>query len=147
MAEQAPKVKNHERLLSLQDELRSLIAQAEYLRDQVDAITATIQELASVIETLTYLEKRGEGKTVLLPLGAGNYIRARIEKVDTVIMGVGGRLSIEASVKEAKDMLSERVKVLEELRLDLLKKLEEVNRRINEILPQVEELAKSEEGK
>jgi len=43
--------------------------------------------------------------------------------VDTVITGFGGRLSIEASVKEAKDMLSERVKVLEELRLDLLKKL------------------------
>ncbi len=146
MVEKAQEVRNHERLLTLQDELRSLIAQADYLRDQIDAVTATIQELASVMETLSYLEKRGEGKTVLLPLGAGNYIRAKIEKVDTVIMGVGGRLSIEASIKEAKDMLGERVKVLEQLRLDLLKKLEEINRRINEILPQVEELAKQEQG-
>ncbi len=146
MVEKAKEVRNHERLLTLQDELRSLIAQAEYLRDQIDAVTTTIQDLASVIETLSYLEKRGEGKTVLLPLGAGNYIRAKIEKVDTVIMGVGGRLSIEASIKEAKDMLGERVKVLEQLRLDLLKKLEEINRRINEILPQVEELAKQEQG-
>ena len=33
------------------------------------------------------------------------------------------------------------------LRLDLLRKLEEVNRRINEILPQVEQLAREEEKK
>jgi len=79
---------------------------------------------------------------VLLPIGAGNYIRARIEKMDTVIMGVGGRLSIEASPDEARKMLEERIKILEGLRLDLLKKLEEINRRINEILPQVEKLSK-----
>ncbi len=134
--------KNHEKLEQLQDELRSLIAQAEYIREQIDVISSTIQDLAVVIETLEYLKKHGEGKIVLLPIGAGNYIRARIEKLDTVIMGVGGRLSIEASPDEARKMLEERISILENLRLDLLKKLEEINRRINEILPQVEKLSK-----
>ena len=142
MSEQKKEFLNHEKLAKLQDELRSLISQAEYIREQIDVISGTIQDLAIVIETLEYLKKHGEGKIVLLPIGAGNYIRARIEKMDTVIMGVGGRLSIEASPDEARKMLEERIKILEGLRLDLLKKLEEINRRINEILPQVEKLSK-----
>ncbi len=142
MSEQAEKVINHEKLAKLQDELRSLISQSEYIRNQVEVVTATIQDLATVIETLDYLEKHGEGKTVLVPIGAGNYIRARIEKVENIIMGVGGRISIEASPEEAKKMLEERIRTLENVRLDLLRKLEEINRRINEIIPQVEKLSR-----
>ncbi len=138
-------VKDHERLQKLQDELRSLISQADYLRSQIDAVNSTIQDLATVIEVLDYLKKHGEGKTVLVPIGAGNFIRAKVEKVETVVMGVGGRLSIEASVEDAKKMLDERISILEDLRLDLLRKLEEVNRKINEILPQVEALARQEQ--
>ncbi len=146
MSTATTQVRDHERLKKLQDELRSLIAQADHLRAQVDVINDTIQDLAAVIEVLEYLKKHGEGRTVLVPIGAGNFIRAKIEKVDTVVMGVGGRLSVEASVEDARKMLEERIDALEGLRLDLLRKLEEVNRRINEILPQVEELAKSKGG-
>jgi len=102
-------LKDHERLKKLQDELRSLIAQADYLRSQVDVVNDTIQDLVTTIEVLEYLKKRGEGKTVLVPIGAGNFIRAKIEKVDSVIMGVGGRLSVEASIDDAKKMLEERI--------------------------------------
>ncbi len=140
----AEKLKNHERLQKLQDELRSLISQADYLRSQIDALNNTIWDIATAMEVLEYLKKHGEGKTVLVPIGAGNFIRAKVEKVETVVMGVGGRLSIEASVDDAKKMMEERIKVLEGLRLDLLRKLEEINRKINEILPQVEELAREE---
>ena len=142
MSEFKETVVNHEKLAKLQDELRSLISQAEYIRNQIDVVSATIQDLATVIETLEYLEKHGEGKIVLVPIGAGNYIRARIEKIENIIMGVGGRISIEASPTEAKQMLEERMKILENIRLDLLRKFEELNRRINEILPQVEKLSR-----
>ncbi len=140
----AEKLKNHERLQKLQDELRSLISQADYLRSQIDALNNTIWDIATAMEVLEYLKKHGEGKTVLVPIGAGNFIRAKVEKVETVVMGVGGRLSIEASVDDARKMMEERIKALESLRLDLLRKLEEINRKINEILPQVEELAREE---
>ena len=124
----------------LQDELRSLIAQSEYLRNQVDAVNDTIRDLAEAIEVLEYVKEKGAGKVVLVPIGAGNFIKAKIESTESVIMGVGGRLSIEVSIDEAKKSLEERIKVLEELRLDLLRKLEEINRRINELIPKVREV-------
>ncbi len=126
----------------LQDELRSLIAQSEYLRGQIDAINDTIRDLAEAIEVLDYVKEKGSGKVVLVPIGAGNFIRARIESTDTVIMGVGGRLSIEVSIEEARKSLEDRIKVLEGLRLDLLRKLEEINRRINELIPKIRESPK-----
>ncbi|BEP16706.1 prefoldin subunit alpha [Pyrofollis japonicus] len=138
---------NQEKLRKLQDELRSLIAQADQLRAQIDIINATIQDLAASIEVLEYIKKYGEGKTVLVPIGAGNFIRAKIEKPDKVIMGVGGRLSVEVEIDDARKMIEERISTLEDLRLDLLRKLEEINRRINEILPQVEQLARQEQSK
>ncbi len=136
------RVENEEKLKALQDELRSLMSQADYLREQVEAINSVIEDLFAAVEVLDYIAREGSGKTVLVPIGAGNFIKARIEDVKTVVMSIGGRLSIETSIEDARKALENRIKVLESVRLDILKKLEEVNRRINEILPKVEELGR-----
>jgi len=137
------KKSNEERIKELQDELRSLMSQAEYLREQIDTINSVIDDLFAALEVLDYMSKEGKGKVVLVPIGAGNFIKARIEDVSTVIMSIGGRLSLETSVEDAKRALDNRIKVLESVRLDLLRKLEEINRKINEILPRVEESVKA----
>jgi len=141
-AQQKPQ--NAEQLKKLQDELRSLMAQADQLRAQIDTINTVIEDLFAAAEVLDYITKEGKGKTVLVPIGAGNFIKAKIEDVSSVIMSVGGRLSIETSVEDARKAIENRISILERVRLDLLRKLEEVNRRINEILPKVEELARAQ---
>ena len=146
MAEAKTQLQNSERLKQLQDELRSLIAQADQLRSQIDTVNAIIEDLFAASEILDYIAKEGKGKTVLVPIGAGNFIKAKIEDTSTVVMAIGGRLSIETSIEEAKKAIESRIETLERIRLDLLRKLEEVNRRINEILPKVEELARQTQG-
>ena len=143
MSEKTVQIQNSERLKQLQDELRSLIAQADQLRSQIDTINAIIEDLFAASEILDYIAKEGKGKTVLVPIGAGNFIKAKIEDTRSVVMAIGGRLSIETSIEDAKKAIESRIETLERIRLDLLRKLEEVNRRINEILPKVEELARA----
>ena len=135
-------VDSSEKLKQLQDELRSLIAQADQLREQIDAINTVIDDLFAASEILDYLVREGKGKVVLVPIGAGNFIKARIEDVSTILMSIGGRLSLEVGVEDAKKTIESRIATLERIRLDLLRKLEEVNRKVNEILPKVEKLAK-----
>ena len=48
-------------------------------------------------------------------------------------------MSIETNPDDAKKLIQTRINALEQYRIDLLKKLEEINRRINEILPKVQE--------
>ncbi len=118
----------------VEEELRTLFGQAESLRQQIATIDATILDLTTVLETLDYIKTKGGEKIVLVPIGAGNFIRAKIIDTEHVIMGVGGRLSVESSIDDAKEMIDNRIRALEQLRLDLRRKLEEVNARITEIL-------------
>ncbi len=118
----------------MEEELRTLFGQAESIRRQIATIDDTILDLAAVVETLDYIKEHGKDKVVLVPIGAGNFVRAKIIDTEKVIMGVGGRLSVEAGIEEAKKTLNERIATLETLRLDLRRKLEEVNARIRELV-------------
>ena len=129
----------------IEEELRTLFGQAESLRQQIATIDATILDLATVLETLDYIKTKGADKVVLVPIGAGNFIRAKITDTEHVIMGVGGRMSVEATIDEAKEMINERIRALEQLRLDLRRKLEEINARISELIVKLQEQA-GEEG-
>ena len=122
----------------VEEELRTLFGQVESLRQQIATIDATILDLATVLETLDYIKEKGKDKTVLVPIGAGNFIRAKIVDTEHVIMGVGGRLSIEATIDEAKAVINERVRALEQLRLDLRRKLEELNARISDLVSKLQ---------
>jgi len=140
MAEEKTQVKVEETIKQLQDELRGLISQAEQLRAQIATINGVITDLFAALEVLDYLEREGKGKTILVPIGGGNLIiKAKVEDVQSVIMNIGGTLNVETSIEDAKKAVDSRIKLLEQIRLDLLKKLEEINRRINEILPRLEE--------
>ncbi|MEB3764770.1 MAG: prefoldin subunit alpha [Desulfurococcales archaeon] len=132
MAEQKPQINNAE------EELRTLFGQAESLRQQIATIDATILDLATVIETLDYIKNHGNEKIVLVPIGAGNFIRAKIIDTEHVIMGVGGRLSIEANIDDARNLINQRIQALEQLRLDLRRKLEEINARISELIEKIQ---------
>jgi len=123
----------------LEEELRTLFGQAESIRQQISTLDATILDLAAVLETLEYIKEKGKDKVVLVPVGAGNFIRAKIVDTERVIMGVGGRLSVEATIDEAKAMINDRIRALENLRLDLRRKLEEINARITEIIVQLQQ--------
>ncbi len=133
----------------VEEELRSLFGQAESLRQQIATIDATILDLATVLETLDYIKSKGKDKVVLVPIGAGNFIRARIVDTEHVIMGVGGRMSVEATLDEARELINERMRALEQLRLDLRRKLEELNARISELIESIqgggEEAAKAQQ--
>ena len=120
-----------------EEELRGLFKQAESIREQIDVINDTILDIETVLETLAFIKDKGRDKTVLVPIGGGNFIRAKIIDTENVIMGVGGRLSIEAGIDEAREMLRDRVRVLEDLRLQLAKKLEEVNAKITELIEKI----------
>ena len=138
MAEAQAPAQEKTALNGYQDELRSLIAQIEYLRDQVATVNAIIDDLVGSLQIIEYISKEGQGKTVLVPIGAGNFIKAKIEDTQSIVMSIGGRMSIETNPEDAKKLIENRISTLENYRLDLLRKLEEINRKINEILPKVQ---------
>jgi len=131
----------------IQDEIRSYLGEIEYLRSQVGVIDATISNLRTVDATLAYIKEKGEGKEIYIPLGSGIAIKGKIEKADDVIMDVGAGILVGASIDEARENIEKRINALMELRLALLRKIEEDSRKVTELLKELEKMEPKEKGK
>ncbi len=127
-------------LEQIQDEIRSYLGEIEYLRSQVGAIDTTIADLRIVDATLAYIKDKGKGKAIYIPLGSGIAIKGKIEDPDDVIMDVGAGILVGATVDEARENIEKRINALMNLRLALLRKIEEDTRKVNELLKELQEM-------
>ncbi|WP_297514753.1 prefoldin subunit alpha [Thermococcus sp.] len=127
-------------LEQVQDEIRSYLGEIEYLRSQVGAIDATIADLRTVDATLAYIKDKGKGKAIYIPLGSGIAIKGKIEDPNDVIMDVGAGILVGATVDEARENIEKRINALMNLRLALLRKIEEDTRKVNELLKELQEM-------
>ncbi|WP_297548055.1 prefoldin subunit alpha [Thermococcus sp.] len=131
-------------LEQIQDEIRSYLGEIEYLRSQVGAIDATIADLRTVDATLAYIKDKGKGKAIYIPLGGGIAIKGKIEDPEDVIMDVGAGILVGATIDEARENIEKRINALMNLRLALLKKIEEDTRKVNELLKELQEMSPEE---
>ncbi|WP_457742976.1 prefoldin subunit alpha [Thermococcus sp.] len=127
-------------LEQIQDEIRSYLGEIEYLRSQIGAIDATIADLRIVDATLSYIKEKGKGKAIYIPLGSGVAIKGKIEDPNDVIMDVGAGILVGATVDEARENIEKRINALMNLRLALLRKIEEDTRKVNELLKELQEM-------
>ncbi|WP_237702122.1 prefoldin subunit alpha [Thermococcus sp. AM4] len=127
-------------LEQIQDEIRSYLGEIEYLRSQIGAIDATIADLRIVDATLAYIKEKGKGKAIYIPLGSGIAIKGKIENPDDVIMDVGAGILVGATIDEARENIEKRINALMNLRLALLRKIEEDTRKVNELLKELQEM-------
>ncbi len=131
---------NEEKLRKMQDEIRSVLGEIEYLRQQIDVIDTSITELRTVSETLSYIKEKGEGRSIYIPLGAGVAIKGKIEDTNDLIMDVGAGIMVGATVDEVRSDLDRRINALLDLRRTLLKRIEEDSRKVNELLEEIRKL-------
>jgi prefoldin alpha subunit len=106
--------------------LEILKAQITNLQKQIEALEVSIQEHIRARETLeNYLKM--ENDEILVPVGAGVLISAKVEKKKGLIT-IGNELYTELSIEKIIDKLKERQKDLENLQIKLstdIKKLQE----------------------
>lgn len=126
---------------SKEDELRGLMAQLEggrarleSLGKQIVVIESSLNELKGAELAIKELETVKKGADILVPIGGDSYIKAEIADTDSLIVGVGSRLSVEKKVSDAKKTLGQRMEELEktfkrlqESYVDLSGKLGQIN--------------------
>jgi len=115
MAKKEKKEKK-ETAATAEEELRSIIAQIEALRAEIAVINQAIAELQTTQATLATIRDLGKGKALLIPVGAGVQVEAKVEDVEEVVIGIGGNLSVELPYDEAIEYLQKRVLALRDQR-------------------------------
>ncbi|MDH5806457.1 MAG: prefoldin subunit alpha [Candidatus Methanomethylicaceae archaeon] len=134
-----------EELEALILEFSNLKAYADVIKQQIEFSTSAIIELTMSKNSLNEIKILKGNAETLVPIGAGNYIRAYLKDVDTVIVNVGAGVAIEKKIDEAMADIEDKIKkiqtqisTLQNQYTQVTIRLNQLQARINELYPQVE---------
>ncbi|MCL7415306.1 MAG: prefoldin subunit alpha [ANME-2 cluster archaeon] len=87
---------------------RQMQYQAEAAIEQLNFVNASINEIITTINTLAEFESVEDGHEVLIPIGAGTNVKAKLVMPENVNIQVGAGISVEKNIVDAKSMLETR---------------------------------------
>lgn len=123
--------KGEEELQKLSIEMRLLEQTAEALQSRMTMVNTAANDLMYAQATLEGLEKEAEKSEILVPIGGTSYIRARLDNLDEVIVGMGAGVSVEKTREEAKEIIKKRLEDLDKTRKSIQQQYTQVAERIN----------------
>ncbi len=127
----AGKQKDEEELRKLSVEMRLLEQTAETLQQRMSMLNAAMTDLTYANLTLEGVEEESENAELLVPIGGGSYVKAKLSSSDKVIVGMGAGVSIEKTVSEAKTILKERLDELSKSATAAQQQFSQIAERIN----------------
>lgn len=80
----------------------------EDLRRRIDLLNASLNEIVAAKKALEEVQKLNEGEEVLVPLGAGIYVRAKLASKSNMIVTIGANIMIERPPEEARKTIESR---------------------------------------
>ncbi len=121
-------------------------AQAEALVRQVSLTQLTMEGLDRAISAINALEGAAEGQDMMVPIGSGSFVHAKLASKEKVTLNIGAGVSIEKGTADAKQMLiARRAEVAEGAKKlnEILGKLDQEMSRIQSILAMYQEQAEA----
>ncbi len=122
---------DEQELQKLSMELRYFEQTAENLQQRLGMLNAAVSDLSYANMTLENMEKEKENAELMVPIGGGNYITAKLATPDKVVVGMGAGVSIEKTLAEAKAIVKERIEELQKTQVSAQQQLSQIAERIN----------------
>ncbi len=138
----------NEQLERLAYEYQLLQAQVQLLAQNLELLTMGRNEFQAVKETLEGLKKvEDEKPEILVPIGAGSFLKGIIVDRENAIVSVGAGYAVEKSLDDAIAYLEERVKEYDEAIAKTQEGLRKLEAQLNELAKKAQALQdKSEPG-
>jgi prefoldin alpha subunit len=142
--------------LGSEEEIRRLIlayqqyqAQAEALVRQISLTQLTAEGLDRAIEAVQALDITDEGQDMLVSIGSGSFIHAKLASKTKVVLNMGAGVSIEKTPVEAMESLQARKSEISDglkKMNEVLSKIDQEIQKIQSILTQYEQQAQAKSG-
>jgi len=132
-----PQPMDQRELMTLQQYLQEYGQQAEIFVQQLQLLENGRMEALAAIESLEDMLTAGEG-TVLLQIGGGASVRARVEEPEKVLLAIGADVVVERSNKDAVEFLKERVMEMEASAKKVAETIDRLRGQMNEINKRIE---------
>ncbi len=131
----------NEQLERLAYEYQLLQAQAQLLAQNLELLTMGRNEFQAVKETLEGLKDvEAEKPEILVPIGAGSFLKGIIVDRENAIVSVGAGYAVEKSLDDAIAYLEERVKEYDEAIAKTQEGLRKLEAQLNELAKKAQAL-------
>ena len=124
-------------VLTLQHYMKEYGQQAELFVGQLELLENGRVEAIAAIETLESMLVAEDG-IVLLQIGGGASVKAKILEPDKVLLSIGAEVVVERSNKEAVEFLQERIMEMEASQKKVSETLDRLRGQMNEINKRLE---------
>jgi prefoldin alpha subunit len=117
---------DEETIKKLLVEIRMMEGSANLIQSRLRIVSSALEETAIAMNTLEGVKGCPKGTEVLVPVGAGSFLRAELTDVEKAITGMGAGVCIEKSIESSTTDLKERQAELEKLSGSLRQQLEQL---------------------
>ena len=124
-------------LMMLQQYLQEYGQQAEIFVQQLQLLENGRMEALAAIESLQDMLTAGDG-TVLLQIGGGASVRAKVLDPEKVLLAIGAEVIVERSNKDAVDFLQARVMEMDASAKKVAETIDKLRTQMNEINKRIE---------
>ncbi|WP_456422531.1 prefoldin subunit alpha [Thermococcus sp.] len=124
-------------------EYQLLQAQAQLLAQNLELLTLGRNEFQAVKETIEELKKAGGEVEILVPIGAGSFLKGLITDKENAIVSVGAGYAVEKNLDDAITYLEERIREYDEAIIKTQEALKKLEAQLGELAKKAQELQKS----
>lgn len=109
------------------EELKQVVGQ---IQQQLQMLEGQLGELETVKYALTEFDKAKKDDEVLVPLGAGIFIKTSVKEQNKVILNVGASTAVEKSVKEAVELVDKQISELKNIEVSMNEELAQMSQQL-----------------
>ena len=138
---------------SVDDEMRQLLVEirmlegtARVLTSRLDIVTGALAETQTAKSTLEGTKTSGKNAQMLIPIGSGSFVKAKLEDPEHIIIGVGAGVCLEKTFDDSIRDLSLRSSELDKARINVTQQLNQVIGQTEDYRARLEDLARRKGG-
>jgi len=145
MSEEPSQKELEEKLRALVTELRFLETTGNEVQSRIGFANAALRDLNLASATIQGLEKLKKGNEILISVGGGAYIKAKVEDTEKVIANVGSGVSLEKTRKEAAVFAEKNIAELQKGGDQLQRQLVQILQRMEVLRIEIQKITTPEQ--
>lgn len=109
-----------EKTQDVQEKAQQKMMQFQFLQSQLETVRAQLQQIVQHAEELSNTKLTIENLTItkpseaFVPLGAGNFVKGKIEDSNTILVSVGGGAAVKKTKEDAITIIEGRLSKLQD---------------------------------
>lgn len=138
--------RNEELLRQLIAQLQALENAYQEIRSRLNILDAALSEISLASLTLKGIKTLDNDSEILIPIGGGSFVKAKLSDSNNVVHSIGSGVSTEKAIELAQADFDNRISDFQKIRNSLNQQLNQATMAITNIRNQIQQITQRYEG-